>query len=61
MKSKEDNTEAELIVFLKTYEEAQCPEEVCKWTYTSNIPTVTSMTTEFDTDSMAWLVKVEGT
>lgn len=53
--------EATLIVFLKTYEEAQCESSVCAWTYTDVLPEITAMTTEFDTDSMTWLVKFEGT
>jgi len=59
---KEDNTDAELVVFLKTSEEATCDENtVCNWKYTSTLPTVTEMTTEFDLDSGKWQVKVVGT
>ncbi len=36
-----------MIVFLKTSEEAKCDGN-CKYTWTSSVPTVTSMTTEFD-------------
>jgi len=50
-----------VIVFLKTSEEAQCPGETCKWKYTSVLPEVTEMTTEFDVDSGKWLVKMTGT
>jgi len=59
---KEDNTDAELIVFLKTSEEAICDETtVCNWKYSSSVPTVTEMTSEFDIDNGKWLVKVVGT
>jgi hypothetical protein len=61
MTAKEDATEADMVVFLKTSEEAQCPGDICKWSYTSNLPTVTEMTTEFDSDSGNWQVKIVGT
>lgn len=61
MTPKEDATEADMVVFLKTSEEAQCAGETCKWQYTSALPEVTEMTTEFDVDSGDWLVKITGT
>lgn len=54
MKPKEDNTEGTVITFLKTSEEAQCAGDTCKWKYTSTLPTVTEMTTEFNTDTNTW-------
>jgi hypothetical protein len=54
MKAKEDNTEAEVIVFLKTSEEAQCATDACAYRYTSVLPTVTEMTTEFDSTTNKW-------
>jgi hypothetical protein len=54
MKAKEDNTEADVVVFLKTSEEAQCPGDICKWKYSSTLPAVTEFTTEFDLDSAKW-------
>lgn len=61
MVPKADATEADLVVFLKTSEEAQCPDEKCKWTYTATLPVVTEVTTEFNTDTNKWQVKVVGT
>jgi len=54
--------EPDVVVFLKTSEEAQCPGEgVCRWTYTTDVPEVTEMTTEWDEDTSKWLVKITGT
>lgn len=58
---KEHDTEADMVVFLKTSEEAMCSGDICKWKYTSTLPTVTEMTTEFDSDTGKWLVKITGT
>jgi hypothetical protein len=58
---KEHDVEADMVVFLKTSEEAQCPGDTCKWKYSSVLPTVTEMTTEFDVDTGKWLVKITGT
>jgi hypothetical protein len=53
MSPKDASTEgAEVVVFLKTYEEAICEGTTCAWTYTDTLPEITAMTTEFDTDSM---------
>ena len=60
-KPKADKTEADVVVFLKTSEEAQCPGETCKWKYTSTLPKITAFTSEFDADSASWRVKVVGT
>lgn len=62
MKPKADATAADVIVFLKTSEEAQCPDaDVCKFTYTATLPKITEVTPEFDADSGKWQVKVVGT
>jgi hypothetical protein len=51
-----------MIVFLKASEEAVCDEvSVCNWLYTSSVPEVTEMTTEYDADTENWQVKVVGT
>jgi len=52
---------AEVVVFLKTSEKAQCSPEICKWTYTDTLPEITKMTQEFDPDTSTWLVKLTGT
>lgn len=50
-----------MIVFLKTSEEAKCDEvSVCNWKYTSTLPDVKEMTTEYDADTETWQVKVAG-
>jgi hypothetical protein len=54
MTSKAADTVADVIVFLKTSEEAQCAADACSWTYTGTLPTVTEMTTEFDTTTNTW-------
>jgi hypothetical protein len=54
MKPKADETEGEVVVFLKTSEEAQCAGDNCKWKYTATLPTVTEMTTEYNVDTSKW-------
>jgi len=55
MNALEDQKAAELVVFLKTSEEAKCDEiNVCNWVYSSDLPTVTEMTPEFDPDTNTW-------
>ena len=50
-----------MITFLKTSEEATCvPNDTCEWTYTSSIPTVTSMIADYNTTGNFWYVKVSG-
>lgn len=63
MKPKADATEADVVVFLKTSEEAQCrpDSDTCKFKYTSTLPKITEVTTEFNADSGKWQVKVVGT
>jgi hypothetical protein len=59
---KEHCVKAALVVFLKVSEESICDEiNVCNWEYSSNLPSVTEMTTEFDADREEWQVKVTGT
>jgi len=51
-----------MLVFLKTSEEASCvPNDTCDWMYTSNIPELTNITTNWDTASAKWQVIVNGT
>jgi hypothetical protein len=51
-----------MLVFLKTSEEAVCvPNDTCAWEYTSTIPEVTSMDTEWDSNNHYWTVVVAGT
>jgi hypothetical protein len=63
MSPKEDAVVADVVVFLKTSEEAQpTPDaDVTKFTYTSTLPEITEVTTEFDADTSKWQVKVVGT
>jgi len=60
---KTADEEGEMIVFLKTSEEAQCEIETCQWTWTDDVPEVTAMSTEFDTtaDEEGWNLVIEGT
>jgi hypothetical protein len=54
---QKDKLDAEVAVFLKTYEEAPCADKegaegtVCDFKYVDPTPTVTEMTTEFDKDT----------
>lgn len=51
-----------MLVFLKTSEEATCiPSDTCAWTYTSAIPTVRNISTNWNTTSKKWQVIVNGT
>jgi hypothetical protein len=63
MQPKEDAVEAQVVVFLKTSEEAQpTPDDsVTKWTYTSTLPEITEVRTEFNSDTSKWQVTVVGT
>jgi hypothetical protein len=61
MVAKKDNTDATMIVFLKTSEEAQCLGDTCKYKYTKSVPKVTKMTTEWAKDTGEWDVKIVGT
>jgi len=46
---------AELIVFLKTSEEAVCDQDtVCNWKYSDSVPEVTKMSAEYDTTNNKW-------
>ena len=51
-----------MVVFLKVSEEATCDTaNVCNYLYTDNVPQVTSISSSFDSASLQWLIKVEGT
>jgi hypothetical protein len=58
---RDNNLAASLVVFLKTSEEATCEDDTCDWYYTADLPVVENVTTEFDTTSLEWTVKVTGT
>jgi hypothetical protein len=52
---KEDNTTGKMVTFLKVSEEALCtPNDTCHWTYSSNIPTVTNMSVDFNMTHNYW-------
>jgi len=61
MRPKDDNTKADVVVFLKTSEEAECKSPTCKYTYSSKLPKITAVTSEFNTDTNKWNIKVTGT
>jgi hypothetical protein len=58
---RKDAETAEMIVFLKTSEEAKCVSPACKYTYTSSLPKVTSATAKWDETSKKWQLEVVGT
>jgi hypothetical protein len=52
----------EVVVFLKTSEEAACPDTVCKsFQFTSSIPSVSSMTSRWNTAANNYEIVVAGT
>ena len=60
--NKEDGDSGTLVVFLKTYEEANCTVEAgCDFTYTSSVPNVTDVATRFNTESYWYEVVLQGT
>ena len=60
--SKENGKTGNVIVFLKTYEEANCTVPTgCTYTFTSNLPTITAVAAVFDDSLKAWTVEVSGT
>jgi hypothetical protein len=60
--TKTHGTDGKMIVFLKTSEEALCvPNNTCEWTYTSSIPEVTNIATQWDATSQKYQVVVTGT
>jgi hypothetical protein len=56
-----DNLGAEVIVFLKTSEEAICDGGTCDYIFTSVIPTIESVEALFDTDLNVWTIIATGT
>jgi len=59
--SKIDKPTGTVVVFLKTSEEAVCDISICGgYTFTDIIPTVTAVTSRFDTASASWEVAVQG-
>lgn len=60
--NQENGKTGKMLVFLKTSEEAVCvPNDTCAWTYTSTIPTVMHMYSEWDATNNYWTVVVNGT
>ena len=60
--ARSDNLAADMVVFLKTSEEATCdPSSNCDYVYTSVLPTIENVTTSFDNSTLAWTVNVTGT
>jgi hypothetical protein len=49
-----------MVVFLKTSEEAACEGTLCEYTFTSTIPTITSVEKEWDSQNNVWTIKVSG-
>jgi hypothetical protein len=59
---KANNLEGKLIVFLKTSEEATCGATgSCKYTFSSTVPTVTTVEPEWNAASNSWTIKIKGT
>jgi hypothetical protein len=59
--TQEDKKKGEVVVFLKTSEEAKCdPKTKCAWTYTSTIPEVTEIAAKWDDTDLEWTVEVIG-
>lgn len=51
-----------MLVFLKTYEEANCTMAGnCAWTFTDSVPEITAIAPEWDAASLKWTLKVTGT
>lgn len=62
MVARSANLAADMVVFLKTSEEATCdPSTTCDWIYTDQVPLITNVTTSFDNSTLSWTVNVEGT
>ena len=57
-----DNTKTgEVVVFLKTSEEATCEGTTCEFSYTDTLPTISSVTPTYDTTNNKWTLVVSGT
>ena len=62
MNPRSDGESGKMLVFLKTYEEANCTlSNDCKFTFTSTLPTVTAVSTVWDAVDYKWNLKVMGT
>jgi hypothetical protein len=60
-KEQENNKQGKLVVFLKTSEEAACGmADNCKFDFTSTVPTVTSISPEWDASTNTWTIKLSG-
>jgi hypothetical protein len=61
-KEMEDNKQGKLLVFLKTSEEAKCSMSGnCSYSFTSTVPTVTTLEPEWDAATNTWTIKLSGT
>jgi hypothetical protein len=50
-----------VLVFLKTSEESPCEDPNCEFTYTSNVPSISTMQANFDTSTNLYTLMVTGT
>jgi hypothetical protein len=61
-KKIEDGKKGKMLVFLKTYEEANCTMAGdCAFTFTKSVPTATGVVKEWDGANNKWNIKVEAT
>jgi len=59
--NKTEGDKGEVVVFLKTSEEAPCASAICKnFEYTTAIPTVSAMNTTFDAAAGSWDITLTG-
>lgn len=54
-------TTGDVVVFLKTSEESPCEKPNCEFTYTSNVPTISTMQANFDSTANVYKLMVTGT
>jgi len=60
--AKNDGETGDLVVFLKTSEEASCDDvNVCNWIFTSTLPEITEMTAEYSQELGNYVVTFTGT
>jgi len=58
---REDDQEGDMVVFLKTSEEASSTADARAWIYTADLPSLDTVTTSFDDSTLHWTVTVTGT
>jgi hypothetical protein len=54
-------TTGDVVVFLKTSEESPCEKPNCEFTYTSNVPAISTMQANFDSTANVYKLMVTGT